>query len=432
MSRGRVPTLALWLVCVPLVVAALAMAWQSLALAGDGAFYLLRIVADGEAWSTQERYVGNLVRQGPALIGVHAGVTNTHALAVLLGVGQIVIFAVVWSLAVVLARGDRLAFTAVAGAAGICAGTTWFFSVTEAVPAAALTALVAVLLWREETWTWAHAALAIVASLVLVATYQSAIVTGAILAAWAAWRTARAAHSLERSACAVVAALSTLSVLVAANGIREPTSPSHSRSLLYSVVSLDPWPLYLATAGLAVFVAGMGSWLPRRARWVSLAVGAAALGVAVAGLDMSLNTAFAARGGASLVVFALQFALLLDWATRGRWRERHEPDARLLAVPILFVVAILAANLVALRGWSSSLDAFQREVAATTAPTDARLVLAPDRRDVLWNWAVPSLSLLVRTRPDASVLFVPYETGYVPFAPEDARAQIDDSYTWGR
>ena len=432
MSRGRVPTPALVIVCAALVAASLAMAFQSLALAGDGAFYLLRIIATGEVFGTQERYLGNLVRQAPALLGVHAGVTNTYALSLLFGVGQIVFLAVVWSLAIVLSRADRVAFTAVAGAAGICAGTTWFFSVSEAVFATSLTALVAVLLWREGAWTWAHAIVALVASFVLVATYEAAFVTGALLAAWAGWRAYRATPSLERYACAAVAALSTLSVLVAAQGIREPTSPAHSRSLLYSVTSLDPWPLYLATAGLALFVAGMRPWLPRSARWALLGLGATALGIGAAGLDISTQAAFAARGGASLVVFALQLALLLDWATRGRTHARGEPDARLLAIPILFVVAILVANGSALRSWSGSLDAFQREVEAAAAPTDAHLVLPANRRDVLWNWTIPSLSLLVRTRPDASVLFVPYETGYVPFAPEDARSQIDDAYTWGR
>lgn len=430
MGHDRVSRGVAVLVSATLVVAAAAMASQALALAGDGSFYLLRNIATGEVFGTEQRYFGNLVRQAPALVGVELGATDTRLLSALFGAGHLVIPALIWSLAIFLARDDRVVFAGVVGVSGLCAGTTWFFSVSEGVLAMPLTVLLGLLLWREPSWRWRHAALAVGASAVLVATYESALVTGLFLAAWAAWRAARVQPPLERWSCAIVAALSALSAVVAVRGAIDPISPKHSRSLLYFVVSLEPWPLYLAIVGLALFVAGLGPWLPRRARWAALCTGTAGLAVATASLEVSAAAAFAARGGAAIAVLALLGLLWLDW-----WRRPTAPpapDGRLLAVPVLFVLAILTVNAWALRDWSQSFDTFQSRVDAARGPVSADDVIPPDRRDVLWSWTVPTLSLLVRSSPDAGVLYLEQDGGYVPFSPRDARKQIDDAYVWGR
>ena len=72
-------------------------------------------------------------------------------LTLLLGVGQLVLPAIVWSLAIVLSRADRLVCAAVAMIAGLNAGATWFLSVSEIVLAVPLTTLVAVLLWQPRS-----------------------------------------------------------------------------------------------------------------------------------------------------------------------------------------------------------------------------------------------------------------------------------------
>ncbi len=120
-------------VCLLLVATAAIMAASSVALSGDGAFYLVRILGTEDVYGPSARMLGNAVRQAPVLIGVRAGLTDTYLLAVLLGVGQLVFPAAIWCLAIVLARAQLVAFTAVAMLAGLCAGTTWLFNTGESV-----------------------------------------------------------------------------------------------------------------------------------------------------------------------------------------------------------------------------------------------------------------------------------------------------------
>ncbi len=428
MDDARTPTWVALAVCAPLVASALVMSVESLALAGDGAYYLVQLIATGEVFGTDQRYLGNVVRQSPVLLALEGGVTSTRILAVLLGIGQIVIPALVWSLAVLYARADRVVFTAVAITAGVCAGTTWFFSVSENVIAVPLTCLVAVLLWRPFEWSRRDAAVALTAALVLVASYETSMVTGLVLAGWAGMRCTRASRGLERYACAAVSTLSALSVLVAVRGGWEQTYPTHSRSLLYFIVELDPWPLYLSVAGLLLFVAGLGGWFGERMRVPLLATGAGALGVAVVGLDMTTRAAFAARGGAGVAGFVLVVLLWWVWA-RPPERALAPRPTRLLAVPVGFVAAVLAVNVWALQDWSSSLATFRAEVDATRGVAAVDEAIPANERAVLWNWTAPSLSLIVRGDADAGVL-VDREPSFVPFDPRDGRRQIPDRHTW--
>ncbi len=414
-----------------LVVAAFAMASQSLALAGDGSFYLVEIIANGDVFSTDERYLGNALRQAPALLGVHAGVTSTYVLSLLQGIGQLVLPALVWSLAILFSRADRVVFAAVAGTAGICAGTTWFFSVSETVIAMPLTTLVAVLLWQPRSWAWHHVALAVGAALVLVASYETSIATGAILAAWAGMRALRSTVPRETLASALVAALAVLSVQAGVHGFGNVTSGAHSRSFLYFIVTLEPWPLYAFIAGMAVVVAGAGPWFQRELRRALLASGTVVLVVALASLDISTYSAFAARGGVVIPVVLLQLFLWWLWATRRAPSAQAERSGWLVAIPVLFVVGILTVNLWAMREWSRSLAGFRSAVDTAHGVVLAKNVIPVGRRDVVWNWTTPSLSLIVRRRPDSGVIFDP-SPGYLPFPPEQARTQIRDEYVWDR
>lgn len=404
------------------------MTWKFLALAGDGAYILVRLVGSGEVFATDQRVLGSLVRQAPALVGVHAGLTDMHALTLLLGAGQLVVPALIWSAAVLAARTNGLVWMIVSITAGICAGTTWFFSVSESVMGTSLTALVGTLLWRPD-WGARHMVGALGASVLLVASYETAMVTGLVLASWAGLRARHAERGAERYACAGVCVLSGLSVLVAVRGAWESTYPTHSRSLLYFIVELQPLALYLSLLGLLILVWAAVSTRAARVRTAALGIGVATLTVAVAILEMSTAVAFAARGGAAVAVFVLLALLWWLWTTRGGAAESL-PRA-LLAVPVLFVAAMLAVNVQALAGWSESVSAFRSQVNAAPGVVDVTTVLPAERRDVLWNWTASSLSLILRERPDAGVL-VDRRPSYVPFPPDVARDQIADEYVWSR
>jgi len=421
--------------CALLVGTAFVMATQSVALAADGAFQLVRTLGSEDVYVPLDaRVLAAWAHQGLVVAAVRAGVTDTEVLAFLLGVGQIVLPAVAWSLAIALSRIDRLVCATVAMVAALNAGATWFLSVNEVVQAAPLTTLVAVVLWQRRAWRWYHGLVAVAASLLLVATYETALLTGAVLATWALWRTTRSTGPSERYACFTVGALSLLSVVVAIAGSQVGEKPTHSQSLLYYLVSLEPWAFYVALGGIAGVTLGVGPWLAGPARRVSLVLGCGSLVVAVIGLDPGVVTGFQARGGAAVAAFALEVFLFWRWARSaddGVKTLGGDAHHRLVvAIPVLFMAAMVVVNVQPIRTWSQSLDAFRARVNATEETIVVDDALPSDRRAVIWGWTSSSMSLLLRSGPDAGIL-VDRNPSLVPFAPSAARRQLDDEYTWG-
>ena len=431
MVARPMPWSAVLAMCALLVGGALAMATQSLALAADGSWQLLQVLQSGDAFGLDARIIGAWARQGPVVVATRAGVTDTHLLTLLFGAGQLLVPALAWSLAILLSRPNRLACAAVTLTAGLCAGATWAFSVLEGVVAVPLTVLVAVLLWRPQTWRRRDVALAVLASVVLVASYETALATGVFLAVWAGWRAFRAQVALERYGCATVAALSATSVVVAAVGTQRGSNPTNSQSIAYFVVSLEPWPFYLALLGIVTVIAGLGPWLAGTPRLLALGAGCGALAVSLAGFDAGIVTAFQARGGTALAALLLMAFLFWSWVRRDDAGELLTPSAArlLVAIPVVFVAALAVANVPLVRSWSTSLDAFRAEVEQRQGIVVDVEALPPDERDVLWSWTSSSLSLIVRPRPDAAIL-VNRDPPIVPFPPEAARDELDDAFTW--
>ena len=237
-----------------------------------------------------------------------------------------------------------------------------------------------------------------------------------------------------------MAGLSFLSVAVAVYGTRAGENPSHSQSFLYHVVSLEPWPFYVALAGIATLVAAFAMRRAGPAPRVAVTLASLALLVAIAGFDPRPFTGLQVRGGVALASLALEALLFGLWISRRR-SSKSEPDARnahigrgaavvLAVLPVVFVAAMIAVNLQPLRGWSQSLDAFRSEVDGNDGVVQAVDVLPDGRRAVLWGWTASSLSLLLRGDPGAGVL-VDRDPSIVPFPPGDARSQLPDEYTWG-
>jgi len=405
------------------------MTLQGLALAGDGSYYLVRILGTNQFFdSLGPRMFANVVRETPVLFAAWGGLTDTHALTVLHGVGQLMFPALIWSAAILLTRTDRIVFCAVALTATLCALTTWLFSVSEGVLAVALTALVAVLLWRRE-WHWAHALTAMAASLVLVASYETALVTGVAFAAWGTWRARRAISPPDRIGSIGVAVLSLFSICGAGLGMAMP-GPGNARSFLYFVFSLEPWGLFVALAGVAALVSAMATMDAGHARTALVGVGTLLLAVGVVGLDVNTVTAFEARGGSAVAAVLLAGFLFWNWAVELRGEApRNAAPTWLLGVPVLFAAATVGLLLTASTSWALSLNYFRDEVNRGPRIAEAERVVPVGKRQVLWDWTAASLSLIVRSRASSGVL-VDRDPSYVPFLPEDARDQLDDSYVW--
>jgi hypothetical protein len=433
------PLGAIVAVCGLLIGLACLMAWKAVALAADGAFQLVRIIDSEGVYGTDARILATGAHQATVIVAVRAGVTDTHVLTILFGVGQLVLPALVWSAAIMLSREDRLVCAAVSLVAGLSAGATWFVNVSEIILAVPLTVLVAVFLWRRQAWRWRDAVVACAAATILVASYETAVLTGSVLAAWAAWRAASPSGRAEQIGCSLVALLSALSVLVAVWGAHTGSNPTHSQSFLYFIVSLEPWPFYVGLAGIAAVIAALGPWLRGTSRRVGFVLGCALLAAAVFELDPDVVTAFQARGGAAVACLALELFLWWSWIERRRsvarafdlgHTHRRRIERTLLALPVVFVVSVVVVNVQAVGDWSRSLDAFRAEVDSTQGVAYVTDVLPPDRQDVLFDWTSSSLSLVVRGSPNAGIL-VDRNPAIVAYAVDDARAQLDDHYRWG-
>ncbi|HEY4621989.1 MAG TPA: hypothetical protein VIG93_09840 [Gaiellaceae bacterium] len=414
---------------------AAAMTWYGLALAGDGSYYLVRVLGTEAVFGPDFRVLVNVVRQAPVLAVAAAGVTDTHPLTLVHGVGQLIIPAFVWSAAILLTRADRLAFSAVTMTTALCVTSTWFFNVSESVLAVPLTVLVAVLLWQPREWRRGEVALAATASIVLVASYETTLLTGIILATWGALRARRETTRRGRYATAFVAGASILSVLGAVAGINAGPGPTNAQSFMYFVLSVEPRPFYLALAGIAALVAAWAYAPPGAVRRALLAAGAVAVGAGVVATDQTTTAAFEARGGASIAGLLVALFLFSEWLVRHRRpaQERRSvavPDWFLL-VPVAMTAVVCIANVAESRSWSRSLDAFRAEVSHAEGITSASDVLPANRQAVLWDWTASSLSLIVRPSADAGVL-VDRQPSYVPFPPAAAREQLDDTYVWRR
>ena len=284
-------------------------------------------------------------------------------------------------------------------------------------------------------------------STVLVASYETAALTGTVLALWATWRAARSRSRLERLGCAVVALLSAVSAIYGAAWIVAARGQANAQSLLLDLLSVNPWGLYVALASGFVLIYASTPRADRRLRWICYATGA--LGVAVTTVRLVMTSqnvfeasfdAYAARGGAVLAALVLELFLFVLWS-RSRSPASLTASSEIsvghgdrrwpLLVPVLFVAAMVFADLQALGRWSKGLDDFRAEVDQAVGVVPIDDVLPPNRQQAVWGWTSSSLSLIVRGNASAGVLVNTSPT-YVPFPPMSAREQLADKYTWRR
>jgi hypothetical protein len=158
-----------------LVVCSVVLIATNASLVGDGSFYLLRAIETRGPFPVSGRLVSNSVREGPLLLGLALGITNTQELTLLQSVGFVVAPTVTWSLALLLARRSRGPFVLVATACGLCFGSMMLFSVSELTFTLPLVALASVLLTRSTPWSRTDALLAVVATGLLVLSHESVL-----------------------------------------------------------------------------------------------------------------------------------------------------------------------------------------------------------------------------------------------------------------
>ncbi|MGH3136023.1 MAG: hypothetical protein ACRDPV_05970, partial [Gaiellaceae bacterium] len=114
-----------------------------------------------------------------------------------------------------------------------------------------------------------------------------------------------------------VSATATISIVAGYAGIALGRDQPHAQSLLYFVVSVEPWQFYLALTSSAALIAAM--MLQANRAWpILLGTGAVGTAAATYTFTPSAAEAFAARGGAAIAVLALELFLFWLWASDRR------------------------------------------------------------------------------------------------------------------
>ena len=419
-------------VCIAsVIVTSLMLLATNSSLVGDGSYYLLHAIQTRGPMHVPGREGINLVREGPLLLALHQGVTNTHVLTVLEGVGFVIFPALVWILAIVHARDSRVRFTLVCISCGLCFSTMIFFSVDELTPALPLVVLASVLLTQPTPWSVTDSVIAIVATGLLFFSHEGIAPCAALLAATALVRIRSRLRSSDTRVSMVVLALS---VAVLGGSVWTlvfwPNPSSHTfLDLSPSIVLLSVGALcVVGWAALYGRMVGL-EWL----RWCLLAV---AVPFVILGIGLAIHdgpvAAFSSRAVSLTVVAVLQIALLVDWILRRRDEVGHaiRLSKGATRVATAFLVAVMVVPSVCALRWSTVIGDFRSTITQHTGTIPAADIPTTPAKSYLWDWTNTTLSLVLRSSSSNAVIRNT-NPSFSPFSIDLVEQQIPPEYLWG-
>jgi hypothetical protein len=430
----RVP-LGIVLVCITAVVGcSLVLLATNSSLVADGSYYVLSAIKSGQPCACAPGRQGiNFVREGPLLIAVHQGVTNTYVLTVLEGIGFLIFPALVWGLALLHTRGSRVRFFLVVISCGLCFATMIFFSVSELTLALPLIVLASVLLTQPTPWSGTEATIAIISTGLLIFSHESILPCAVILAVLAGVRMRVRLNGTDARASIVVLVLA-IAVLGAA------------------VCTLVLWPnpnsnTFLNLPGSAVFLF-LGAFCligwavlfgspfrHARLRWAFLV---AAVPFTLYGVLLGIRggplAAYLTRGPCLTLVAALQLALLIDWVIRVKgldaknWTVRLSSGASVGAA--LFLVSVMVIPIVCGLRWSTLVGDFRHTITNRRGIVPATDIPTSAGTPYLWSWTNTTMSVILRSSTDNAVVENTMTPRLVPFPIASAQQQLPGAYRW--
>jgi hypothetical protein len=428
---------AVVVVCGAAVVAcSLFLLVTNASLVGDGSSYLLRAVQTGQPFQLSGRQLTNLVREGPLLLGLASGITNTHSLTLLQGVGFLLLPALVWTLALVHARGSRVHFTLVAISCGLCFATMIIFSASELTLTLPLVVLVSVLLARSVPWSGPNAILVVLSTGLTFLSHESIAPCAAVLVVQAVLRAQRRLGVMDSR---VSVAVATLSVIVLAGAVWTLVfrPNSNSADFLKDLETLNPLSmvaLIMGAACLLGWVALYGHADPEWLRW-PLLVPATVL--TLLGIKSAIHTgpgaAYSARGFCVIIVVVLQVLLLIDWL-RPQWMESRNLVPTVSQGGVLgataFLVIVMVIPIVYAARWSSVIGEVRVTITDHAGVVPSSDVRTPLATTYLWAWTNPTLSLVLRSSSRNAVV-ENRDPSLGPFGATSAETQIPSAFRWG-
>lgn len=435
LDSSRVP-LGIVLVCAMAVLgSSLVLFVTNSSLVADGSFYLLNAIQKGQPCACAAGRQGiNFVREGPLLIAVHQGVTNTRVLTMLEGVGFLIFPALVWTLALVHARGSRLRFFFVAVSCGLCFATMILFSVSELTLALPLVVLASVLLTQPTPWHGGTAALAIVSTGLLFFSHEAIAPCAVLLGVLAVVRIRAGLESTDARASFVVLVLS-----AAVLGAEVWTLVFWPNPNSNSFVNLPLSTALLFIGGSCLIGWAVLDGRPELGtlRWALLVL---AVPLTLYGISLAIRggplAAYFTRGPCLALVAALQILLLVDWIIRLRglasknWAVKLSSHATWGSA--LFLVALMTIPIVCALRWSTVVGNFRQTITHHKGFIPVTSIATSAGSNYLWPWTNTTMSVLLRSSTSNAVVENTHTNPHIPFTIGSAEAQISATYRWER
>ncbi|MBS0222148.1 MAG: hypothetical protein JSR91_15540 [Proteobacteria bacterium] len=411
--------------------------WICRGLFIDGSAFLVNIVHYEQFFEFYPpRAYAMIAAQVPVVAGIKLGITDLHQLGRLFSLGLFALPTVLYTLALVRARHDAVVLAIVITAIGGVFMTTSFFIIGEYNTAYALAILVAVWLVTAERLTVGDGLVLLAAAAFSIRTYEVFIYLGPLLAAMTLWQVRRVERRpvvpmllyLGAAACFIAG------MAVAIDSVVHPYSATHLAET-YDM-ALDFWQnLQFDFAFVAMLIVAIWALVRpeqlatlRPYRWSAIFAVLLALSPLLALADTVVRplakSHYVARTVCGLVIAAMVVFL---WCHAARmfenWRLRRVlrdegTRRRVLGLACLILLAILPSDIFLSLTWQSYIGSLRQVVTTHTGLVAYEETPLAHRPDLLLveNWALPSQSLILRSRPGDGIVRPPRDfSDWLPF-----------------
>jgi len=429
------PTYRRYLALVVILGVGVLGVWGKIALFADGSHFLVNLLTSGELYlGNPERPFSTFVNEAPILLAMKLGVTGMTPLTLVFSLGVVLVPAIVWAAAAALHMRTRLFWPFVLMWAAIYLNTGLFAVGEYNITYAVIGLVVSILLLPRRIPIWLLIVL-IAASVLLCRAYESVAIIGPLLALLALVRFIRGrredaegetAGRVEQVGLLVSALLLVIATLISVRAIFSSQNPGEVYLNNQLELLRDRSLLFTTLACLALLIA---AFLPGMARrvvlWVAFIIGALTIVPLIEALTSGTgpnpwgyyNARTAATGLAVvLIVWCWRLATAPEEESGGESVPFFSSE-RLLSLACTFTAGFLACT------FAVSIVHFHSWVNRVGVVVESQKGLVPFEKsglstDYVWDWALPSLSLVLQTQRDQGiVLGRPEMIGWQPFDP---------------
>ncbi len=407
-------------------------------LFGDGASFLLKLLISPHNfldYDTQRTYA-SLITQAPVLFGQRLELrfgtvsgdaalyaSDVSGYAALYALGVFGIPALLMTLALFLARKQRLLFMAI-GLAIVVYGFGVNFINSEANLFFGLVWLAVTILALNGTVPILRGLILPLIAIVLLRTYEGMLLVGPVLAFWSISAARKSSNHIEQIGFVIAAVLFVMGSVIALGGFLSPHLAYNASGFLANAFTYLKNPqFFLLLSGLA---ATLANFMPRR-RWLLFSAAISALlglgfVIMIVHLDGFYSYDVYYNNRSFLVLFLPVFvgSLLATYLLKPAWLLPGTEDSRYLIILIPFIFAVVGDGIGTYR-WNTYTKLFCQVLDVDMSPQQRIDMLKNSGSRTAWRWTHPTMSVLLRDL--GSKAMVVNEAGasnWQPFEPEYA------------